>query len=170
MLTWCQTYCQIKVWIVLSSLLPVICFCVLQLVAKVISHSNVPKKEYPWVKGQKVDGSFLTTLVSPPSGEHTCLFSELEDHVVKPQKENGCEFGLRWQQVTHLEFLSLTDSSLLENKEKTAIHLFVCKVPGEWKIGSSVLREENINTEWGVHVVKSVHCWVWIYLYFEEPF
>ena len=72
--------------------------------------------------------------------------------------------------MTHLEFLSLTDSSLLENKEKTAIHLFVCKVPGEWKIGSSVLREENINTELRVHVVKSVHCWVWIYLYFEEPF
>lgn len=50
--------------------------------------------------------------------------------------------ALGGQQVTHLEFLSLSDSSLLENKEKTVIHLFVCKVPGECKTGSSVLREE----------------------------
>lgn len=69
--------------------------------------------------------------------------------------------ALGGQQVTHLELLSLTDSSLLENKEKTVIHLFVCKVPGEYKIGSSVLREEILtNIELGVHAVKSVHCWV----------
>lgn len=72
----------------------------------------------------------------------------------------GVKLALGGQQLTHLEFLSLTDSSLLENKEKTVIHLFVCKVPGEWKIGSSVLREANTNTELGAHVVKSVHCWV----------
>ena len=82
----------------------------------------------------------------------------------------GVNLALGGQEVTHLEFLSLIDSSLLENKEKTVTHLFVCKVTGEWKIGSSVLREENIDTELGVHVVPSVHGWVWIYLYFEEPF
>ena len=71
----------------------------------------------------------------------------------------GVNLALGGQQLTHLEFLSLTDSSLLENK-KTVIHQSVCKVPGEWKIGSSVLREANTNTELGVHIVKSVHCWV----------
>ena len=128
--------------------------------AKVISHSNVPKKEYPQERGQNIDGSFLTTLVSPPSAKHTCLFSELEDHVVKPQKENECESGLRWA-AGDPPRISLTDSSLLENKEKTVIHLFVCKVPGDYKIGSSVLREEILtNIELRVHAVKSVHCWV----------
>ena len=41
------------------------------------------------------------------------------------------------QQVTHLEFLSLTDRSLLENKEMTVSHLFVCsqitRKAGNWK-------------------------------------